>query len=800
MNITQYPADFSPEGCQKILFICHPDDLKCIDDIFLDIRQVYPRIIFYSADSTGELDGSVIDNMQLAVVLVTERLLNAAECAAMILFRRLLSADKWKLPVLPILISNSGDMKNLIHLYDENQYISAIEYFIRDDSLRYRQKLKRYLEAVLADPKEESAIMRSFLGHIFLSYRKTNSKYVFPVMQAIHNTSECVRFSIWYDDFLVPGEDYNGNILNAITQADFYVLLVTPDILQNGNYIMTHEYPDMCHILGANRILPIEVKKTPADVLMRRFPGLPAPVSIDDAVELDRRLFSLVKRIPIHKDKNAPRAEYLTGMAYLHGIGVERDSERAIRLLQMAADHGSNQAFTTLGVCYKDGIGVHEDAEKAFNLLEKAAEKGNLEAKYQIYALQPSSLFDPQLYEKELAWLREAAQGGLLKAQVQLADALRMESQYEEAFKWNHIAARRGDPQAQFSLFQMYDRGLGTDYNTAQKNYWLRHSAEQGFPPALIRLGKMQEYSENYAEAFRWYHQAAAQKNLSGLAKSACYLDDWEQALARIREAAYSGDAEGQYLYALACDLDDEHQDHILSQNWYTDAAAKENFEAMVNCGVIYDCGLLGKRYPDYAKEQFLDAAENGGITRAIRYLNWMEISGNAVHEELEHAVRYMQRSSNSKKIPAHYLSFMFKMGTIRIGNPDTVKPYLEAAEQNDADAQFLLGLCYEKGLFVQQNTGKAEEYYQKAADQNHALAAYQLAFLLFGDDIFFLQNTDKAIAYFRKSAEQNFAPAMEAIADYMYDSENIEEAVFYYREAAQRGLSRARIILAHIQ
>ncbi len=57
----------------------------------------------------------------------------------------------------------------------------------------------------------------------------------------------------------------------------------------------------------------------------------------------------------------------------------------------------------------------------------------------------------------------------------------------------------------------------------------------------------------------------------------------------------------------------------------------------------------------------------------------------------------------------------------------NTETPHLTAAEQGDAEAQYLLGYMYEKGNSVPQDIQKAEHWYSMAAAQWHAGAEYRL-------------------------------------------------------------------------
>ena len=57
----------------------------------------------------------------------------------------------------------------------------------------------------------------------------------------------------------------------------------------------------------------------------------------------------------------------------------------------------------------------------------------------------------------------------------------------------------------------------------------------------------------------------------------------------------------------------------------------------------------------------------------------------------------------------------------------EAVKWYRKAAEQNFAEAQYNLGVCYDNGQGVAKDYAEAVKWYRKAAEQNHAQAQYNL-------------------------------------------------------------------------
>ena len=116
---------------------------------------------------------------------------------------------------------------------------------------------------------------------------------------------------------------------------------------------------------------------------------------------------------------------------------------------------------------------------------------------------------------------------------------------YGDAMRWYGQAAEAGDPQAQFYLGYIHDRGLHGANSLSEAIGWYRKAAAQGELRAQFRLGLLFDSDPRLprdpAEAQTWYEAAAAQ----GHAKA-------QFNLARLVEAEDAARAAG--LYALAAE------------------------------------------------------------------------------------------------------------------------------------------------------------------------------------------------------------------------------------------------------
>jgi tetratricopeptide (TPR) repeat protein len=90
----------------------------------------------------------------------------------------------------------------------------------------------------------------------------------------------------------------------------------------------------------------------------------------------------------------------------------------------------------------------------------------------------------------------------------------------------------------------------------------------------------------------------------------------------------------------------------------------------------------------------------------------------------------------------------------------EAVKWFRKATAQNNADAQFFLGLMYAYGKGgVPQDYAQAAEWYRKAADQGDAQAQFSLG-MMYGDGRGVPKNYAKALMWLHLAADHGSARA----------------------------------------
>lgn len=123
-------------------------------------------------------------------------------------------------------------------------------------------------------------------------------------------------------------------------------------------------------------------------------------------------------------------------------------------------------------------------------------------------------------------------------------------------------------------------------------------------------------------------------------------------------------------------------------------------------------------------------------------------------------------------------------------------------AEAGDAEAQYLLGVCYRDGRGVPQDTAEAVVWYRRAAEQGHDVGQARLGIAyLYGTGV--RRNLSEAARWLQLAAEQNVPVAQSCLGMmYLYARgapRDVPEAVAWYRKAAEQGELEAQWQLGNL-
>lgn len=345
----------NPQGKQKVYFTCYPMDFeKYFDKVSGQILEYENCAIWYSRFGAEYQDIELdLGQMNLFVIPVTTKLLTMSNRTVDI---DLPFALKHHIPVLPLMQENGLDdlfnrkFGDLQYLYEGAQNGTAIP---------YKERLKQYLSSVLVGDKLAVQIRAAFDAYIFLSYRKKDIKYALELMCLIHKRDFCRDIAIWYDEFLTPGEAFNSAIKNALKKSDLFALVVTPNLVNEDNYVQNTEYP-LARNFG-KKILPAELVDTDKGLLAQMYESIPKCVDARNDTKLSQALLGALDKYVKQRNDGDSQHNFFIGLAYLNGVDVEIDNVRAVSLITSAARAGLQEATKKLVSMYQKGEGVARD-------------------------------------------------------------------------------------------------------------------------------------------------------------------------------------------------------------------------------------------------------------------------------------------------------------------------------------------------------------------------------------------------------------------------------------------------------
>ena len=134
-------------------------------------------------------------------------------------------------------------------------------------------------------------------------------------------------------------------------------------------------------------------------------------------------------------------AQFVLGLMYEHGRGVDQSLLKAAGWYKRASQAGHAGAMNNLGCMYYEGSGLHRDAEKAAELFLKAAGHGHASAQFNLSIMY--------LFGK----------GGIKRDPA-------------KAFKWCLSAAEQGDVSACYRLSWLYEHAVGTSHDGRLARLW----------------------------------------------------------------------------------------------------------------------------------------------------------------------------------------------------------------------------------------------------------------------------------------------------------------------------------------
>jgi TPR repeat protein len=162
-------------------------------------------------------------------------------------------------------------------------------------------------------------------------------------------------------------------------------------------------------------------------------------------------------------EKGDVQAQLLLGGKLIDGEGIQKNEREGARWLAKAVEQNDKCAKYCYGVCLTYGIGVSKDLEKAVKLLDETV---NPKAPKEVEAVWDAYI---QLVDTDYFQSNDGS-----------ADARR-----EKIFKWALLAAKNNIPRAQHLAAEMYHEGLGVPKDISKAAKLMRAAAKGGDISAL---------------------------------------------------------------------------------------------------------------------------------------------------------------------------------------------------------------------------------------------------------------------------------------------------------------------------
>ncbi len=352
--------------------------------------------------------------------------------------------------------------------------------------------------------------------------------------------------------------------------------------------------------------------------------------------------------------KGILESQYMLGCRYWDGNGIEKNTGKAVKWWEKAAERGHPKAQYSLGRVYDRKVDGNRD--KANYWYKKAADQGDADAQYRIGKLSEDK-------DKKVAfeWYLQAAKQGHLEAIDEVSSPYLAGGRGpKEALKWLQLCAEKEKTgNALWKVARVYHEG-----------------------------SEIYEVIKDYEKAFEWYQKLKKFKEkLKGSARS--YSENADDEIARFEkeiserralvEKATAGNKDAQYelgeKLGKRCLPGDRYQsgfppDKKASMEWLHKAAEQGHIKAQLRLAHEYLEG--NQRFEIHCPL---------GNTKP-KMVNFKDLDNIVVQQDKKLACEWFQR----------------------------------AADQGEPNAQYALGKAYEKGEGVIQDKKTACEWYQKAA------------------------------------------------------------------------------------
>lgn len=374
------------------------------------------------------------------------------------------------------------------------------------------------------------------------------------------------------------------------------------------------------------------------------------------------------------------------GWCYANGVVVDFDNDRAIECFNLGAEKNDPLSMYELGVRYYVGYGVKQDVKKAIGLFEKAAQGGNADAQYQMALMNDEATPVAKNNAVAVAWYDKAmAQnhaGALYNSGLQYLTGSLRTINNTKAMECLQKASDLGNADAAYLLGLLYNQGVTVKADAQKALQYFQLAYSRGCDMAAVEAGKVCMFSQNNkVKAKEWFDKAAKQGIKQGQYYS--YVMNNTGDIKALEKKSKDGDVEATKLLA-----------------------------------VCYQEGIGVKKDAKKAFKYMKNAADDD--RDACYQLAQYYVNGIGVKKDYKKAVEYFKKYDNLCDEIAIYSNAKT--------HQEQLSAYRKAAAGGNAEAYFMLHLCYENGYGVEANEHMAHQMLVNSASLGHEMAQRKVA------------------------------------------------------------------------
>lgn len=357
MDLKKYETPKEVLGKKKRVYIAyHHNDKKYTRQIIYDILTNYECECYIDENHADDLEIDerklYINQADIIVLMVSNRFLTEVNVGRNVDLK--FAKEKQKM-LLPILLEDDLEEKfnNIIGSY----------HFLKRTTSKYYNQLKDYFEKNFNNVVQDKKVYK---GKIFISYRKKDRVKLTKILDFISKVDYLDALEVWYDDFLIPGENYNKIIDKNIRECDFVLFLITENCLEKYNYIKMIEYPNALRY--GKKVIPVALEEYKNPEIYKIYNNLDEVINL---VENPEAFEERIKEIPqlsnIFNENLSVEEIGELGLEYLR----KNQNIKGLKFITDAANQHYGPAMQKLGLLYLDGTMIEKNFEKAIYWLDK---------------------------------------------------------------------------------------------------------------------------------------------------------------------------------------------------------------------------------------------------------------------------------------------------------------------------------------------------------------------------------------------------------------------------------------------